>query len=406
MRTTQTLSLLCALTLLAGCAEKDYLLQGIIAGEAEGKVVHLCVDNTFNTEVIDSTIIRDGRFTFKGHVEHPRLLHVKIRKSENQIDTVTRRVNFPLVIPLFVDKGTMTITAHMDSIPNQLAVMQGEYSYEHVNVAGSPLHDLYVTYRNDRTAYTGARSRAFRAYVAYLNPGRGKEKGPVSQGIEAVNGVDKAAAETKAYVRRFVEENRDNVIGLHALQENLGLFTAGELEGLRASFAPALLDSPAGKAMQEELAAAKRTAVGSPHVDFTLQDLDGNPVRLSDHVGKGKYVLLEFWASWCGPCRADIPHLKEVYALYHPEGFEVISISMDNKKDAWLKAVNDEQMPWLQLHYPQAFEGELHKIYRFNGIPACMLVGPDGTIVDRNTRGSWMDRKLIELYGNKFGDKY
>jgi hypothetical protein len=98
--------------------------------------------------------------------------------------------------------------------------------------------------------------------------------------------------------------------------------------------------------------------------------------------------------------------LKEIYELYHPTGFEIIGISMDSNKGSWLTAVADEQMPWLQASNLEAFNGDLDKVYNFNGIPACVLVGPDGTIVDRNMRGSWMDRKLIELYGNKFGDKY
>lgn len=92
--------------------------------------------------------------------------------------------------------------------------------------------------------------------------------------------------------------------------------------------------------------------------------------------------------------------------MYHPAGFEVISISMDDSKEKWLKAVDEEKMKWLQVSDLKAFTGELSKLYNFNGIPTCVLVGPDGQIVTRNMRGSWMDKKLIELYGNKFANKF
>src|SRR5699024_299911 len=136
--------------------------------------------------------------------------------------------------------------------------------------------------------------------------------------------------------------------------------------------------------------------------NLTLKNPEGNTIKLSDYVGKGKYVLLNFWASWCGPCRADIPHLQEVYNLYHPEGFEIISISMDENKDDWLEALDEEQMKWLQISNLKGFEDSVSKLYNFRGIPTDILVGPEGYIITRNMRGSWMDKKLIELYGNKF----
>ena len=152
----------------------------------------------------------------------------------------------------------------------------------------------------------------------------------------------------------------------------MSAYTVDEINALWASFSPEIRNSAAGKDLQEAVAKTVKTAVGSQYADFAFEDKDGKPVKLSDHVGKGKYVLLEFWASWCGPCRADIPHLKEVYDLYHPAGFEVISISMDDSKDKWLQAVEEEKMKWLQVSDLKAFQGELSKLYNFNGIPTCV----------------------------------
>jgi peroxiredoxin len=397
-----TLYLVMAL-LVASCATHEgYVITGKIAG-AGGKTVHLLAGaDEFDKVAIDSAVIREeGRFEFKGELAEPALLTLKIFPTGTRGIMENDRIASRPIIPVFVDKGRarVRVEATLDSLSRDMS--DGTYDYSKVRVTAPRLHALYVEYRQGRNATLKAQNEAWDDYTKYLN---GKERGRVSEGIAAVNKID--AASPAARLRQFITRNRDNAVGLHALQENMKSFTVAEMDEILASFSLEVKATGFYKQVVDEFNRAKRTAVGARFVDFALKDVDGNPVRLSDHAGKGRYVLFEFWASWCGPCRLDIPHLKEVYELYHPVGFDVISISMDDDKAHWLKAVEDEQMPWPQLHEEKAFEGELVKTYDFSGIPTCVLVGPDGTIVDRNMRGSWMDRKLIELYGNRFGDKY
>ncbi|MGS0524402.1 TlpA family protein disulfide reductase [Zobellia nedashkovskayae] len=218
--------------------------------------------------------------------------------------------------------------------------------------------------------------------------------------------MDEVGLEIDNYVRRSILTNNSNEVGITIAENNLKRFSVTNIDEILNGFSEKMKSSIAWKDLKVYSEKVKQSATGAKFIDFTFKDNEDNAIKLSDHLGKGKYVLLEFWASWCGPCRLDIPHLKKVYELYHPEGFEIISVSMDSDKDNWIKAMEQEKMDWLQVSDLKAFDGELSKLYDFEGIPTCLLIDPEGNIVTRNMRGSWMDKRLIDMYGNKFGDKF
>ncbi len=378
---------------------KNFLIKGEIEGAKDGMVVYLQIYNERKTYE-DSTTIKDSRFTFSGHRNYPQLYNIIIHKNDTP-----HKPNYPLyqpVIPVFVENSDINVSAILDSIPQQDYAYYGSYNYNNVRIEGSLSNKTYRKFLNGYDPLAQARSSVFDAYIDYLNPPKGKKKGPVSEGIHLVTKMDEATRRRDAFVKEFIKENPTDYVSLFVAGDKLSAFSVKEIDEIINSLSPEIMNTKAGKVLKEKAEEVKKTAVGAMYADFSFKDNSDKPVNLSEYLGKGKYVLLEFWASWCGPCRADIPHLKEVYSLYHPAGFEVISISMDDDKAKWLKAIDEEKMAWLQVSDLKAFDGMLSKLYNFNGIPTCVLVGPDGKIITRNMRGSWMDKKLIELYGNKF----
>ena len=120
-------------------------------------------------------------------------------------------------------------------------------------------------------------------------------------------------------------------------------------------------------------------------------------MKLSDYVGKSKYVLIDFWASWCGPCRAEMPTVVEAYTKFHDKGFEVVGVSLDNEKDAWVKAIAELKMPWPQMSDLKGWESEACAVYHVQAIPANVLVDEQGNIIAKDLRGEDLLNKMGEL---------
>ncbi|SMD02878.1 TlpA disulfide reductase family protein [Pedobacter nyackensis] len=144
-----------------------------------------------------------------------------------------------------------------------------------------------------------------------------------------------------------------------------------------------------------DIAQTKKIANGMPAPEFAYSDLNGKKWGPKDF--KGKYLIIDFWASWCGPCRQEIPHLKEVYKKYKDKGLDILAVSIDAKVNDWKKALNEEKMPWTQAHAPES--KPVMSSYLFSGIPYLVLVDKEGRIIEKNLRGESLDEKLKEIFG-------
>jgi len=168
-----------------------------------------------------------------------------------------------------------------------------------------------------------------------------------------------------------------------------------ELEPLYSGLDPKMKDSYFGKKIKVALETAKTTAIGSAAPDFTLNDVNGKPVSLASF--KGKYTLVDFWASWCGPCRQENPNVVKAYNTYKAKGFEILGVSLDDKKENWEKAIQQDNLGWKHVSDLKGWQSSAAALYDVKGIPMNFLLDKDGKIIAKNLRGEDLVKKLSEV---------
>ncbi len=211
---------------------------------------------------------------------------------------------------------------------------------------------------------------------------------PYKKAVEQLKGYLSQYEETKAAA---INDNLDNIIPAYYLHINYGDMTYDELS----------------KYLKEERAYAhhpamekvwKKRAVGLQYHDLELPDTTGISHRLSEYVGKGHYALLDFWASWCGPCMKEMPTMKEIYNTYAARGLQMIGISLDSKRDAWLNAIRRLELSWVHLSDLKGWKSIASETYGVRAIPETVLITPDGKILAIGLRGQELKEKLAEIF--------
>lgn len=404
MRTLLTAALFVASTsAFAG----SFVIKANLSGQKwEGKKVILCTGRgALEYHPIDSAVINKGTVTFKGKTAGPQLLTLRFYKDDNREQFTDEGAILRPCLPLFMGAEKVTVSAEVDSLDNDFYAFGsvGPYHYPTAfTVEGSDMAKKYVEYNRQKCDLNDKVDKTTAPYYAFL---RRRAQSPLREGVEAIDAAEPVKKEYKQMRVDWAMAHATEAVGIEAFYDDMSNYTLQDIEAFEAAVPAKLKATPLAKKALAHADSIKGSAEGAKFIDFTLQDPTGKPIKISDYAGKGKYCLVEFWASWCGPCRADIPHLKEAWEAYHPQGFNMISISMDTNKAAWLAALKREGMTWPQGSDLTGFEA-IAKAYNFNGIPFCILVGPDGTILQRNWRGSYMDRDLVKFYGQHYGDRW
>lgn len=367
-----------AAALIAGCsAPEGYVLTGEVPEAWEGKPVVLYTADAGALQAVDSTKVADGGFRFAGRFEQPRRCVGVVYLDPGKRDDPRMAVDF---------------TVWLDSTA-VAAVCDASQRDPVWSVTGGALQSRMETFRKADESLAAEQSRAFAAYTrAFYN-----DDDP-QRGIELARRVTEKRRQRNELAMRTIAEDPRSVAGLSLLQElcdTPGELERAELAALFDGLSPEVRESEAGRYTGEKVR-GKRMLVGEPLPDVELDDADGASRRLKECLRPGHVTLIELWASWCMPCRGDMPYVKQAYDLYRSRGFDIVSISVDRDEARWREALAEERMPWLQLRDSGS---RCFGLFETTGVPTAILVDGEGRIIHLNARGGWLFGALREIYG-------
>ena len=352
----------CLIALLSACQphkQTNYTVTGILNDSTyHGKKIY--ISRYEGNKLIDSTLIEGNKFTFKGKIDTAVFCRI-------DIDNRDIYANFIL------EGGDINVNFNK---PNQPS---GTSQNDAMRSISQEEDSLYAQVKQEQkeilSQFTDRRSKEARAALKEYQH-------------------EMVAAMTIRCKELFALHNND-AVGYFLMHTAFfdEIFTSSQME-IASSFGPWLRTQKRAAWLIELLKAQNATAEGKPFKDIKGKDIDGNPTALSDYIGKGNYILLDMWASWCGPCIGEIPNLHKLHNKYKDKGLTVLGVFVSDKEENLKKAITNEGVVW-----PQIIDSEdkAMEIYGVNGIPHIILFAPDGTILKRDLRGQEIINTVSEI---------
>ncbi|MDR2413568.1 MAG: AhpC/TSA family protein [Odoribacteraceae bacterium] len=367
-----------AASLPARAASDGFALRGILPGVPDGATVALVpVAERGDNKPVASTTLRDGRFEITGDLDSPRLFRL-------QVGTPPLSASYALCIGPGELLFEATITRDGD-----------RWQWHDPRLSGSPVHDAYLEktrFRKRLDEQHAAMQERHRDISRKVGAARVSNDTATMNALRRTTEYANLERDERAFFRLANDEinaaiaaNGDSFWGPLLMLANYNYFTPGDtvVTGLYARFSDEAKRSRHGQILQRELFPPRLVDLPAPRV--SLPDRDGSPRELHALLAGKRLLVIDFWASWCAPCRQEIPRLKELYSAFAPAGLEIVSISIDKDRDAWIKAMDAEQMPWPQLRDA----GDVNsKLFFVKAIPALFVVDSSGVVLHDLLRGT------------------
>ena len=376
----QFITMLFLLVSANGFAQKGFTISGDVS-----KVKDLIAKVYLNyyadgKSTMDSAEVKEGKFSFTGTLADPVMGSLRAKYQEVPGAKSMKAISYNRDIKqVFLENSKIKI-ASVDSFAN-------------ATIKGSKSHTAYVSWTDltkEETAQSAALNKEYSEFY--------KKKDQA--GMDRIDAAfDKLTEQKNIKNKQYLKDNASSPIAMFVLKQYAGYdINADDVEPMFLALPEQLRASPAGKDMTEKLETAKKTGVGKMAMDFTQNDTLGIPVSLSSF--RGKYVLIDFWASWCGPCRQENPNVVKAFNAYNNKGFTVLGVSLDQPtaKDKWMKAIHDDKLTWTQVSDLKYWKNDVAVQYGIQAIPQNFLIDPQGKIVGKNLRGEALNKKLAELF--------
>jgi peroxiredoxin len=354
---SSTLLILLSLVSFISGAQNNIELSGQLKGLAGATVkIGYNKDGVFKT---DSLKASNDMFTWKADLFDPQVMSITIGHGSYSF---------------FAQPGHIRFTGVKDSMQ----------TYQ---ISGSQMQEDAI---------------AFSDYIKDItdleNPLRsGYRKASAEEKVVSDKKLNELEKQKAVMVKQFISAHTKSYYCIYLITRlTMGGTDYDEIKALYDLLDESAKQTDAGKKLAGKLEVLKKSMVGTPMIDFKQNDVNGRPVSLKSF--RGKYVLVDFWASWCGPCRAENPNILKAYNAYKEKGFTVIGISLDNNSANWKKAIRDDKMPWTQLSDLKGWKNDVSAYYGIYAIPSNLLIDTSGKIIARDIRGAMLENKLKQLF--------